>query len=146
MIHLKSKEQIVAERSGSVMEATKYGDTWKVKALVDVPKSLINAFVSKAKKENDIDPRETWGDEDLAQLFVNYVMATFVNIESLPVTAILGDKAKSTGEVSTDVQPQEMPDNGVAAGDAPLEQPIQPVQPAEIVPAQPGEPTSEIQN
>lgn len=131
MEFLKSKEQVIAERLGSVNEgATKYGDVWKVKTQIEIPKSLINAFISKAKKENNIDPREQWGDADLAEMFVTYIAANFINIESLPVQAILGDQMKSAGEVQTTVQPGDVAQPAQPTeGSQPVQtQPVQPVQ------------------
>ncbi len=108
MSFLKSKEEIVAQQKGSIYESvTKRGDIWQVKTTFDIPRSLVNAFVSKAKKEHGVDPRETWSDKDLAELFVKYISSTFTNIESLPVKAILGDDVETEGEASSDVQPEE---------------------------------------
>jgi hypothetical protein len=143
MEYLKSKDRIVAERLGSVNEAArKHGDTWKVS--INIPRSLINAFVSKAKKDYNIDPREQWSDMDLAEFIASYVESTFINIDSLPVQKILGDLEKTPGEVKTMVQPTEMP---------PVQPDAQPITPqAEPQPvaqpmAQPVQgPTGEIQN
>lgn len=143
MEYLRSKDQVVAIKSGSIHETVfKMGDLYKVKTTIDIPKSLINAFVSKAKKENGTDPKENWSDVDLAEMFVSYVTATFMNIESLPVSAILGEK--TTTVVTATIQPEEvvqtLPVQGVVA---------QPAQPAadvvEPVQALVGEPTAEIQ-
>jgi hypothetical protein len=158
MEYLKSKDQVLAEKIGSVHESvTKMGDVWQVKALIDIPKSLINAFVSKAKKDHNVDPRENWSDTDLAELFVKYISANFVNIDSLPVTAILGEPAKATGEIKTDVQPAEAKpaqaqvSDTTVGPDGQLNKDIQP-QPVQVqtkvevpqaAPAQ--EPTAEIQ-
>lgn len=137
MEFLKSKEQVIAERLGSVNEgATKYGDVWKVKSQIEIPKSLINAFISKAKKENNIDPREQWGDADLAEMFVTYIAANFINIESLPVQAILGDQMKSAGEVQTTVQPGDVAQPAQPAQPAEGSQPVQPVQTQPVQPVQ----------
>lgn len=139
MEYLKNKEQVIAEKLGSVNESVfKMGDIYKVKATIDVPRSLINAFVSKAKKDHDIDPRENWSDVDLAEMFVNYISATFVNIESLPVNAILGEKAKTPGEVQTEVNPAE----AITPVPAVEETPVQP----EPVQTATDEPSAEIQN
>lgn len=93
MKNLLTKEEILATRMGALNENVyKMGDIYKVKTTIDIPKSLINAFVSKAKKEHDVDPREDWSDKDLAELFISYIAATYVNIESLPVDAIIGEK------------------------------------------------------
>ena len=100
-----SKENLLKIRLGSINEAVfKQGDLYKVKTTLDVPKSLINAFVSKAKKEHNVDPRETWSDMDLAEMFVNYITATYLNIDSIPVDAIMG--APET-EVTAEVTPGE---------------------------------------
>jgi hypothetical protein len=116
---LKSKEQVVLEKLGSITESVyKMGDLYKVKTVIDIPKSLVNAFVSKAKKENGVDPKENWSDVDLAEMFVEYIKATFLTVESLPVSSILGESTKTPGEVQTDVQAQEVE-----------AQPAQPVQP-----------------
>lgn len=91
MEFLKTKEQFINEKTGAVNESVfKMGDIFKVKTTIDVPKSLINGFVSKAKKEHGTDPRENWSDIDMAEMFVNYITKTFVNIDSLPVEALLG--------------------------------------------------------
>ena len=116
---LKSKEQVVLEKLGSINESVyKMGDLYKVKTVIDIPKSLVNAFVSKAKKENGIDPKENWSDVDLAEMFVEYLKATFLNVESLPVSAILGENTKTPGDVQTDVQPQEVQ----------AQEPVQPIE------------------
>lgn len=138
MEFLKSKQQVVNDKLASVHESVfKQGDVYKVRTTIDVPKSLINAFVSKAKKEHNIDARENWSDMELAEMFISYITANFVNIDTLPVTQIIGEPSKSEGEVKTDVQPTEQPIT---------DEPAQPLQPeVQPVAAQPGEPTAEIQ-
>lgn len=142
MIHLKTRGQIVEQKLGLVNEvATKTVDGYQVITPIIVPKSLINAFVSKAKKENGIDPRETFGDALIAELLVNYVAATFLNIESIPVTGVLGEK--STGEVQTTIQPEELVQTPPAQ--AQIVQPGQPAVQTQEVPTVQGQPTAEIQ-
>ena len=69
------------------------------------------------KKENGIDPKENWSDVDLSEMFVEYIKATFLNVESLPVSAILGETTKTPGEVQGEIQ------------DVQAQEPVQPVQP-----------------
>jgi hypothetical protein len=105
MEFLKSKQQVVNDKLASVHESVfKQGDVYKVRTTIDVPKSLINAFVSKAKKEHNIDARENWSDTELAEMFISYITANFVNIDTLPVTQIIGEPSKADGELKTDVQ------------------------------------------
>lgn len=137
MRNILTKEQVVSQRFGALNESVfKQGDIYKVKSTVEIPKSLINAFVSKAKKENDIDPRESWSDMDLAEMFVQYIAQNYITIESLPVGEILGTEAKSPSEIQTDVQPAEMSQS---------QEPIQIQEPVQEVPAGDNEPTAEIQ-
>ena len=90
----------------------KVGDVYKV-AYGDVPKSLINAFVTKCKKEMDKDLRETWSDMDIAEMLFKYVMETYMNLESIPLTSVLatkeGEEGKTPGIPIQPVQPNETP-------------------------------------
>jgi hypothetical protein len=147
MKFLKTREQLLAEKLGSLHESVfKHGDVYKVKTIIEVPKSVINQFVSKAKKENDIDPRENWSDVDLAEMIVNYVAANFITVESLPVGEILGEKVSGSEEKSTTVGPEDISDSSVSP-EGELQGPA--AQPApDAVQAQPAsadEPSGEIQ-
>jgi hypothetical protein len=109
MNYLKNKYDVYNDRLSSIHESVfKIGDTYKVKTTINVPKSLINAFVSKAKKANSIDPRENWSDTDLAEMFITYISTHFLNIDSLPVDAILGEPDSTKEEVSTVVTDEEI--------------------------------------
>lgn len=101
---LKTKEQLVGERLGSVTEAYKIGDTYMIK--LSIPKTIVNGFISKAKKEG-IETKENFSDSDIAELIAAYVANTFINVDSLPVAGVLGDSDKK--EVRADVQPTEVP-------------------------------------
>jgi hypothetical protein len=108
MQNIKTKEEILKMKLGSVYESVfKQGDVYKVKAIFDIPKSLINAFVSKSKKEKNVDPRENWSDTDIAEMLVKFITDTYLNIDSIPVSAVLGDSDQTKGEVQTQVQPNE---------------------------------------
>lgn len=139
MEFLKTRQQIVTDKTSLVSEgATRTADGYRVIASIDVPKSLINAFCSKAKKENNIDPRETLGETLLAEMLVNYMAANFMNIESFPITAVMGEKP--TTEVQTDIQPAEItqpivPNPEIVQPGAQTTQSVQ----------TPGEPSTEIQ-
>lgn len=149
MKFLKTREQLLAEKLGSLHESVfKHGDVYKVKTIIEVPKSVINQFVSKAKKENDIDPRENWSDVDLAEMIVNYVAANFITVESLPVGEILGEKVSGSEEKSTTVGPEDIsdtvvtPEGELQSGGAAQPAPDEPMQP---VAASADEPSGEIQ-
>lgn len=124
MKFLKTREQLLAQKLGSLHESVfKHGDVYKVKTVIEVPKSVINQFVSKAKKENDIDPRENWSDVDLAEMIVNYVAANFITVESLPVAEILGEKV--TDPNSATITPEEIGEAPQGNDGAPTPPPIE---------------------
>lgn len=136
MEFLKNKSEIVTGQIGSIHESVyKMGDMFKVRTVIDIPKSLINAFVSKAKKEHGIDAKENWSDIELAEMFVKYITTNFMNVESLPVNAILGDIPEN--EVSTEIQ-QEEPVQ-------PQSQPEEPVQTEFTTEVQPEEAQAQAQ-
>lgn len=104
MEFIKSKEEVLKARLNSITESVfKMGDVYKVKTVIEVPKSLINAFVSKSKKEFEKDPRDVWSDTDLAEMFASYVATTFMNIDSIPLDAIMGEKEETPGAVTTEI-------------------------------------------
>ena len=105
MKHLLDKNEILKQRLDSVHEQVfKMGDEYKVRTNISIPKTLVNKFVSKAKKEHDVDPKENWSDIELAQLFVDYILANYLNDESLPVEGILGKQDKEPGAVTDTVE------------------------------------------
>jgi hypothetical protein len=109
-----SKQQLLSHRKGSLNESIfKMGDIYRAKVIIDVPRSLINGFVSKAKKENGIDARETWSDMDIAELMIEYLKTTYLNVESMSVINILGEKNITPGDVQTDIQPEENVENPI---------------------------------
>lgn len=134
---LKTKEQLVGERLGSVTEAYKIGDTYMIK--LSIPKTVVNGFISKAKKEG-IETKENFSDSDIAELIAAYVANTFINVDSLPVAGVLGDSDKK--EVRADVQPTEVPQPVQPISDVTAAQPLIPQ--VQSVNAQP-EISSEIQ-
>jgi len=81
----------------------KIDDVYKVKAVIDVPQSLINAIVRKVKDESEKNAREFWSDIDIAQEIVKYLTTNFMNIENLPASILMGETEVSAQPVA---QPQ----------------------------------------
>lgn len=120
MKYLKTKRQLINERLG-INESTVsvLGDEYII-SNIKVPKSLINAFISKAKKEFAVDPTENFGRPIIADLLVSYVISTFLNIESLPVKAVMGEKDEVAA--TTEITP-------IDAGVAPIQAAAAPAAP-----------------
>jgi hypothetical protein len=105
MKHLLDKNEVLAQRLNSIHEQVfKMGDEYRVRTNISIPKTLVNKFVGKAKKEHGVDPRENWSDIELAQLMVDYILANYLNDESLPVEGILGKQDETPGSVTDTVE------------------------------------------
>lgn len=116
-----------AQKAQSVNEgATKTGETWTVMANIQLKPALLSAFRRKAKDEHGKDLGEQWSDAALAEWMVNYVNATYMNIESVPTGPIIGIE---TAPVVGAAPAAPLPAQAQAAVTAqPMVQPVQPVQ------------------
>lgn len=90
----------------------KIDDVYKVKAVIDVPQSLINAIVRKVKDESEKNAREFWSDIDIAQEIVKYLTTNFMNIENLPASILMGEtevSAQPVAQPQAQAQPEAQP-------------------------------------
>jgi hypothetical protein len=78
------REQIIKE---SVIEVD---DLYKVRTTVDIPQSLINAYVKKVKEVSGKNLRQYFGDVDIAEEIVKYLTVAGLDVEKIPGNAILG--------------------------------------------------------
>jgi hypothetical protein len=97
--NLRKKDQIIKE---SVLQVN---DIYKVRTFIDIPQSLINAYVKKVKDTTGKNLRQFFGDVDIAEEVVKYINTNFLNVDQIPAGALMGD-AQSQGETQTDSQPQ----------------------------------------
>ena len=80
----------------SVNEAAQlFDDSWKVRTRVEIPTSLINAYVKKVQSEIGEDPRRKWSEQELAEEITRYVTTAFMTIENLP-SSIVSATEKTT--------------------------------------------------
>jgi len=128
----KNREEIIKE---SVLQVN---DIYKVKTMIDIPQSLINAYVKKVKDTTGKNLRTFFGDVDIAEEIVK-----FINMDNLDVDKIPGGALMGGGQSQTQTQPEAQPQVQVEAQpqaqtqEAPQAQ-AQPAQPAqtEEAPAQ----------
>jgi hypothetical protein len=78
------REHIIKE---SVIEVD---DLYKVRTTVDIPQSLINAYVKKVKEVSGKNLRQYFGDVDIAEEIVKYLTVAGLDVEKIPGNAILG--------------------------------------------------------
>jgi len=95
-----------------------FDDNWKVRTRVEIPTSLINAYVKKVQAETGEDPRKKWSEQELAEEITKYVSTAFMSVENLPssiVSAIeqqpqvqVQEEMPMDTEVETQVQEPEV--------------------------------------
>ena len=95
------KEIKRGETEKVVEGAQLFDDNWKVRTRVEIPTSLINAYVKKVQAETGEDPRKKWSEQELAEEITKYVSTSFLTVENLPSTIV------SNIEQAPQVQVQE---------------------------------------
>ena len=95
----KSKrEEIIKE---SVFQVN---DIYKVKTMIDIPQSLINAYVKKVRDTTGKNLRQFFGDVDIAEEIVKYINMNNLDVEKIPGGALMGGQVQPQSQ--TEVQPQ----------------------------------------
>jgi len=95
----KNREEIIKE---SVLQVN---DIYKVKTMIDIPQSLINAYVKKVKDTTGKNLRQFFGDVDIAEEIVKYINMNNLDVEKIPGGAIMGG-AQGQGQAQPQAQPQ----------------------------------------
>ena len=101
----KNREEIIKE---SVFQVN---DLYKVKTMIDMPQSLINAYVKKVKDTTGKNLRQFFGDVDIAEEIVKYVTTNFLDVDKIPGGAIMGGQtqAQTQGQGQVQVQTEGQP-------------------------------------
>ena len=109
----KNREEIIKE---SVFQVN---DLYKVKTMIDLPQSLINAYVKKVKDTTGKNLRQFFGDVDIAEEIIKYVTTTFLDIDKIPGGAIMGGQTQAQtqgqGQVQVQTEPQAQTEPQVQA-------------------------------
>ena len=102
----KRKEDIIKE---SVLQVN---DIYKVRTMIDIPQSMINAYVKKVKDNTGKNLRQFFGDVDIAEEVVKYITQNFLNVDQIPAGALTGDAQAQTqpegeqAQVQTQIEAQ----------------------------------------
>jgi len=99
----KNREEIIKE---SVLQVN---DIYKVKTMIDIPQSLINAYVKKVKDTTGKNLRQFFGDVDIAEEIVKYINMNNLDVEKLPGNALMGGQVQgqTQGQGQTQVQVED---------------------------------------
>lgn len=104
----KNREDIIKE---SVLQVN---DIYKVKAMIDIPQSLINSYVKKVKETTGKNLKTFFGDVDIAEEIVKWVTMNGMDVEKIPGGALMGGQtqaqAQPQAQPQTEVQPQAQPE------------------------------------
>lgn len=119
------------ENTEKIIEGAQLFDdnNWKVRTRVEIPTSLINAYVKKVLAETGVDPKKTWSEQELAEEITKYISTAFLAVENLPASIVVAaDKlptvqAQEDMPVETDIQSQVQPE--VQVEEAPAGQEVQ---------------------
>ena len=95
----KKREEIIKEAVFQV------NDIYKVKTTIDIPQSLINAYVKKVKDNTGKNLRQFFGDMDIAEEIVKFVAQTGLDADNLSPTALVGG-AQGQSQGQGQAQPQ----------------------------------------
>jgi hypothetical protein len=94
----KRRTEIIKE---SVLQVD---DVYKVKSTIDIPQSLINAYVKKVKDNTGKNLRQFFGDMDIAEEIVKYLAQSGLDADKISPNALVGG-----GQTQTQAQPQAQP-------------------------------------
>jgi len=95
----KKREEIIQEAVFQV------NDIYKVKTTIDIPQSLINAYVKKVKDNTGKNLRQFFGDMDIAEEIVKFVAQSGLDADTLSATALVGG-AQGQAQGQGQAQPQ----------------------------------------
>jgi len=127
MNHLRKFESFRKDkkRGEIIMEAVfQVNDIYKVKTTIDIPQSLINAYVKKVKDNTGKNLRQFFGDMDIAEEIVKFVAQNGLDADKLSPNALVGGgqeqsqtqgqgqmepQAQTQGQVQTQVQTESQP-------------------------------------
>ena len=102
----KRRDEIIKE---SVLQVN---DIYKVRTLIDIPQSLIDAYVKKVKDNTGKNLRQFFGDMDIAEEIVKFVAQSGLDADTLSATALVGGaQGQSQGQAQpqAETQPQAQP-------------------------------------
>lgn len=110
MKHLKQFEKYKASNSllKIVNEAVmQVDDISKVRAVADIPQSLLNAVVKKCKDTSGKNIRQFYSDNDIAEEIVKHVYNKYLNIDHISTVPFVGgEDSQPQGQSQVQVDPQ----------------------------------------
>ena len=100
------------------------GDVYKVRSMIDIPQSLINAYVKKVKDTTGKNLRQFFGDVEVAEELVKHITTSGLDIDKIPGNALMGGaqgQVQGQDDVQVDTQIEAQPETQVQAQDTQVE-------------------------
>ena len=83
------------------------GDVYDVTKSIELPKSVVKAYIKKIKDESGKNAAEFFAETTIAEKMIDYIIATYLNVENLPSSVLFGDYMNAqTQPVQNAQQPQ----------------------------------------
>lgn len=102
-------------------------NVWKVRTRVEIPTSLINAYVKKVQSETGEDPRKKWSEQEIAEELTKYVTTAFLTVENLPSSIVSSAQKQPTVQTQEEM-PTETQVQGQAQAPTQVQEPAAPAQ------------------
>jgi len=67
------------------------GDMYDVTKSIELPKSVVKAYIKKIKDESGKNAAEFFAETTIAEKMIDYIIATYLNVENLPSSVLFGD-------------------------------------------------------
>lgn len=80
------------------------GDDYKVKIVLDIPKSLVQQYIQKVKDETDKDPLDTFSESEIAEQIVSFLIKTNLKIDNLTPEFTVGSDIDSKNDTENDTE------------------------------------------
>jgi hypothetical protein len=65
-------------------------DTYKVRVIVDVKKSMVNSYIKKVSDNTQKNLRDFYSDMDIVEELVKHVVESGMNVDTIPATLLVG--------------------------------------------------------
>jgi hypothetical protein len=130
MKHIKQFEsyRVNRRRDELIKEAVlQVNDIYKVRVLADVPQSLLNAYTKKVKDNAGKNLKQFFGDMDLAETIVQWIVSNGLDVDKIPANALVGGaqgqtqmsgqgQAQTQGQGQAQAQTEDQPQAQVQTG------------------------------
>jgi hypothetical protein len=67
------------------------GDSYDVTKSIELPKSVVKAYIKKIKDESGKNAAEFFAETTIAEKMIDYIISTYLNVENLPSSVLFGD-------------------------------------------------------